>query len=121
MNGFKDGASSDDPFDGGEGEDGSGEAVINEEDESATQDSSEDSEVPPYAMRRNSVKEDRDMVPFWLQEVNEDRLEVVKDDVEERLGYDVYLTDFKEAVVLEGLENPERIAERLNEWGCEYA
>lgn len=77
--------------------------------------------VPPYALRRSSVKEDREMVPFWLQDENEDRLGDVKGEVENRLGYEVYLTDFKEAVVLEGLENPAAIAERLDEWGCEYA
>jgi len=77
--------------------------------------------VPPYALRRGSVKEGRVKVPVWLQEGNEERLGAVKDEVEGLLGYDVYMTDFKEAVVLEGLENPERVAERLDEWGCEYA
>ncbi len=77
--------------------------------------------VPPYAMRRDAVKENRVKVPVWLQSENEDRLHDVKSEVEDQLGYDVYMTDFKEAAVLQGLENPDAIAQQLDDWGCEYA
>lgn len=77
--------------------------------------------VPPLAMRRDGVKGERDMVPVWMQDDTEVRQKEVKQEVEEILGYDVYLTDFKEAAYLEGLSNPEGIAEKLEEWGCEYA
>lgn len=115
---MKDGTGGD-PFadDTGEGEQES----VTEQGTPITEEDSGSSGVPPYAMWRDGVKDGREMVPVWLQESTEDKLEAVKDDVEERLGYDVYLTDFKEAAVLEGLENPGAIARRLDEWGCEYA
>lgn len=74
----------------------------------------------PWAVRRDGVKDDRSKVPFWLQDEHEDRLGDVKREVEEHLGYDVYLTDFKEAAILHGLENPYKIATQLDEWGCEH-
>jgi len=102
--------SGDDPFEDDEPESVSGSSVA--------EDNGDDG-VPPYALRRGSVKEGRVKVPFWMRD--EERLDTVKDEVEDILGYEVYMTDFKEAVVLEGLGNPERVAERLDAWGCEYA
>lgn len=77
--------------------------------------------APPYAIRRDKVKDDREMVPFWLRSETKEQQENVKREVEELLGYDVYLTDFKEAAYLHGLENPLEIASQLEDWGCEYA
>lgn len=75
----------------------------------------------PYAVRRDSVNEDRENLPIWTRPETKARQTDVKAEVEDRLGYDVYLTDFKEAAYLEGLENPAAIAERLESWGCRYA
>ena len=75
----------------------------------------------PYAVRRSGVKAERDMEPVWMQAETVEKQKDVKQEVERILGYDVYLTDFKEAAYLEGLSNPEGIAERLDDWGCEYA
>jgi len=110
----KPGSSEDDPFADDEPE------SVREQGTPVVEDSGNGG-VPPYAMRRNAVKEDRVKVPVWLQDENEELQSRVKDEVEDLLGYDVYMTDFKEAAHLEGLVNPEAIAERLDEWGCEYA
>jgi len=75
----------------------------------------------PLAVRRDAVKEGRSMVPVWMQEETKDRQQDVKREVEDLLGYNVYLTDFKEAAFLHGLENPLEIANQLEDWGCEYA
>ena len=75
----------------------------------------------PYAVRRSGVKAERDMEPVWMRAETVEKQKDVKQEVEGILGYDVYLTDFKEAAYLEGLVNPEGIAKRLDSWGCEYA
>lgn len=82
---------------------------------------SNESNEPPYAIRRDEVQEGRSMVPVWVQEDVENRQQNVKRKVEDVLGYEVYLTDFKEAAYRHGLENPLEIASQLDDWGCEYA
>jgi len=109
--------SADDPFE----DDGEPESVREQGTPVAEDEDSGSGGVPPYALRRGSVKENRGKVPIWLQEENEELQSQVKDEVEEILGYEVYQTDFKEAAHLEGLVNPEAIADRLDEWGCEFA
>ena len=80
-----------------------------------------DEDEVAWAVRRSSVKSDREMHPFYAQESTIQREKEVKQIVEEQLGYDVYLTDFREAAHLEGLSNPAGIAEVLEDWGCKYA
>lgn len=75
----------------------------------------------PWAVRRDGVKDGRSMVPVWIQETTSERQQDVKRKVEDLLGYTVYPTDFKEAAMLHGLENPLEIASQLDEWGCGYA
>ena len=90
-----------------------------EEQDTSVVDSGNDG--PGYAVERSGVKDGREMTPLYLQDETEERAAEVKSEVEGILGYDVYMTDFKEAAYLEGLSSPEGIASRLDSWGCEYA
>lgn len=80
-----------------------------------------ESDAIPWAARRDGVKDGRKMKPVGMQEETLERQKAVKKEVGNILGYDVLLTDFKEAAYLHGLENPLEIATQLDEWGCEYA
>ena len=94
---------------------------VEDTDDDAQAASDADEEEVEWAIRRSSVKSDREMYPFYAQESTIQREKEVKQTVEEQLGYEVYLTDFREAAHLEGLSNPDGIAEVLEEWGCKYA
>ncbi|USZ70170.1 hypothetical protein NGM10_17925 (plasmid) [Halorussus salilacus] len=74
----------------------------------------------PWAVRRNSVKSDREMVQFYLREFVQERESEFQRAVENETGYDTYLTDVREAAYLVAMNHPEEVAGLLDEWGCEY-
>lgn len=74
----------------------------------------------PWAVQRNSVKSDREMVQFYLREFVQERESDFKRDVEAETGYDTYLTDVREAAYLVAMDHPDEVADLLDEWGCEY-
>jgi hypothetical protein len=136
---FGDDDSSDDPLgesnatDSGEAEpngDGGAAADASDSAEPAdvdTEDSSRDStgdaggdDGLPWAVERNSVKSDREMVQFYLREFAQDRESEFQREVEAETGYDTYLTDVREAAYLVAMNHPEEVAELLDDWGCEY-
>lgn len=71
----------------------------------------------PLKLRRDGVKDEREMVQFFLQNATEREENHAQSDVEDLLDEDVYLTDFREAAYLAGLRDPEATAEILREWG----
>ncbi|QKY19659.1 hypothetical protein B4589_004415 [Halolamina sp. CBA1230] len=99
-----------------------------EQADSATADHSEsiestsrtDREGLPYIYGRNSVKDDRKMIQYFLREETEAIEDDVKRAVESELGTDVLLTDLREALVRVAAEHPEEVADELRDWGYEY-
>jgi hypothetical protein len=87
--------------------------------EAGTDDDGDEAAVP-WAVRRNSVKSEREMVQFYLRERTQERESEFQRDVEADAGFSTYLTDVREAAYLVAMEHPEEVAELLTEWGCEY-
>lgn len=105
----------------GSGDDPFGEELDDVEDETINDESLEDSASVPWAVERNSVKSEREMVQFYLQESTQKREDDFKRDVEDEAGYDVYTTDLREAAYLVAMEHADEVAELLDEWGCQYS
>lgn len=78
----------------------------------------ESTESLPYIYQRDTVKDGRDQVPFFLRDhVRELENEFI-DQLEERLDETVYKADAREAVLEVAFENQiEATADRLREWG----
>ncbi|SHH66283.1 hypothetical protein [Halobaculum gomorrense] len=70
----------------------------------------------PYKLRRDSVKDERDMVQLYVQDSTERRSAARKAEFEEEHEVDIYLTDWREAAFLAGVEDRE-IVGVLREWG----
>lgn len=73
----------------------------------------------PYYYRRETVKEDRDQVPFFLRGHVQDLEDDFIDDLETRLNAsNVYKADAREAALQVVYENyADEVADLLREWG----
>lgn len=72
----------------------------------------------PYIYARETVKEDRDQVPFFLREDIQELESDFIDELESILGEDVYKADAREAALQAVYENyVEETAALLREWG----
>lgn len=76
-----------------------------------------DNESYPYKLRRKTVNDDREQVPFFLRDHVLDGEQGLKNELEKRLGETVYKSDYREAAMVIAQENPEQVAEKLREWG----
>ncbi|WP_225335963.1 hypothetical protein [Halomicrobium urmianum] len=74
----------------------------------------------PWAVERPSVKAERDMVQFYLQQSTLAKEEAFQREVAETAGYTPYVTDLREAAYLAAMQHPDEVADVLNDWGCEY-
>lgn len=119
----------DDPFDGDGGEEEETEATLDDhEDEVDAERPTRDVEQPsvtdrddlPYVLVRQTVKEDREMVQFFLREQFVDGERALRRDVEDLLETDVSKIDLREAAYAVAQERPEAVATVLREWGYEY-
>lgn len=71
----------------------------------------------PYKLRRDKVNEGREQVPYFLREEVIAAEADLQNALEERLGEDVYKSDYREAAMVVAQRNPELVAEVLREWG----
>jgi hypothetical protein len=71
----------------------------------------------PYKLRREKVNEGREQVPYFLREEIIDAEDELQSALEERLGEDVYKSDYREAAMVVAQRNPELVAKVLREWG----
>lgn len=71
----------------------------------------------PYLLRRNTAKDERTMVQFFLQEETSREESRSKVEVEQMLNEEILLTDFREAAFKAGLSHPDSIIEILQTWG----
>ncbi|MFC4990488.1 hypothetical protein [Saliphagus infecundisoli] len=121
MNGFKSGASSDDPFGGAGTDDGSEpESVPAEIDK---RDDDTDNEQPtsrslPWIYARDSITDGRSKtVQLHLQESTIEDQREAKTAVENELGDSIKKADLREAALLVGLAHVDEVADLLREWG----
>lgn len=89
--------------------------------DSPAEDVEESNESLPWAVQRDSVKSGREMVQFFLQADTQSEEREFERDVEDAAGYDVLLTDLREAAYLVAMNHPDEVAEILDEWGCEFS
>lgn len=73
----------------------------------------------PWVYTRSNVKQDRDMVQFYLRGAVQDAEGDLVDAVEDELGTSVSKTDVREAAVVAAMRRPEIVAEELERWGFE--
>lgn len=118
MTGMK-GGTGGDPFENYDPDEPEPADEVEEPEPEDTEDSGSDG--VPWAFERNSVKSDRELVQFFLQETTEEREKEFEREVEDIAGFDFYKTDFREAAYLVAMEHPEEVVEILEEWGCEHA
>lgn len=74
----------------------------------------------PYKYSRENVKEGREQRPIFLRPEVEDGIDDLVDDLESRLGEDVYKTDVMEAAIAVAQARPDLIADELREWGYDW-
>ena len=73
----------------------------------------------PWVYTRSNVKQDREMVQFYLREYLQQAEDRLVDEVSKQIGSEVTLTDVREAAYEAAMHNPELIVERLEAWGFE--
>jgi len=75
----------------------------------------------PYIHSRDGVKDGRTQRPVFLRDHIEDGIADLVAQMEAEFGEDVYKTDVTEAAMAIAEENPELVAEKLDEWGYGWA
>lgn len=81
---------------------------------------SEDSPTLPYIYQRETVKDGRDQIPFFLREPVQDEETTFINELEDELGEHVYKADAREAALLIAFEHPGEVAELLRQWGYDH-
>lgn len=71
----------------------------------------------PYKLRRSSVNDEREQVPYFMRPSVIDAEDELKETLEERLGETVYKSDYREAAMVVAQRNPSLVAAVLREWG----
>lgn len=136
MNGFKDGASADDPFadDSDDGDDAnvSDAGTTAEADVTDTPTTNKTTTTPggteeqdavgsdglPWIYQRNSITDGRQKtVQLHLQKPSLREEQNARSDVEVLLDESVHKADLREAALLVGLRNLDEVADQLREWG----
>lgn len=90
------------------------EAVIRE----PPQNGADDGGVP-WVYVRDNVKQDREMVQFYLREYVVEAEDDFVEEVSDELGTDVSKTDVREAAYEAAMHNVDEVVERLQAWGFE--
>lgn len=71
----------------------------------------------PYKLRRETVNEGREQVPYFLREEVTEGDDELQETLEDTLGETVYKSDYREAAMVVAQRNPELVADVLREWG----
>lgn len=95
-------------------EDRSTEAIVGE----PPQDGAADNGVP-WVYVRDNVKQDREMVQFYLRDFMLEAEDEFVDAVGDELGTDVSKTDVREAAYEAAMHNVDEVVDRLEAWGFE--
>lgn len=73
----------------------------------------------PWVYVRDTVKQDREMVQFYLRDYVVDAEDDFVDAVSDELGTDVSKTDVREAAYEAAMHNVDEVVDRLEAWGFE--
>ncbi|ELY63189.1 hypothetical protein [Natrinema versiforme] len=73
----------------------------------------------PWVYVRDTVKQDREMVQFYLRDYVVDAEDEFVDAVSDELGTDVSKTDVREAAYEAAMHNVDEVVDRLEAWGFE--
>jgi len=127
MTGFKDGASTDDPFDRSDEDPESTTSVAESGLDEPLQSSTEETQVGstdtglPWIYERSSITDGREKtVQLHLQDDTVDQQREVKTDVEMLIDESVKKADLREAALLVGFNHSEEVAAKLREWGYDH-
>ena len=74
----------------------------------------------PLKLRRDNVKDERDMVQLFVLDETKQRANTAKSQLEQNVGQSIYLTDFREAAYLAGLQNLDDTVAILEDWGYQF-
>jgi len=127
MTGFKDGASTDDPFSGNDEQNepttSAAESGLDEPLPSSNEETSAVSTNTglPWIYERSSITDGREKtVQLHLQDDTVDKQREVKTDVETLINESVKKADLREAALLVGFQHSEEVAAKLREWGYDH-
>lgn len=127
MTGFKDGASTDDPFSGDDEQNEPTTSVAESGLDEPLQSSNEEPSAVatdtglPWIYERSSITDGREKtVQLHLQDDTVDQQREVKTDVETLINESVKKADLREAALLVGFQHSEEIAAKLREWGYDH-
>lgn len=120
MTGMKEGAGEDpfadsDPMEPADASD-TAEATEEPEETSMTEPNQQLTEIP-MILRRDSVQDNRDRVPLFIQQETKSEERDALRELEDRFDDDVSLTDLREALMLAGLNNLDSVEAQLRDWG----
>jgi len=73
----------------------------------------------PWVYTRKNVKQDRDMVQFYLREFVQEAEGEFVDVIGAQLSHDVSKTDVREAAYVAAMRRPEIVVDELERWGFE--
>lgn len=82
-----------------------------------SQDKSYSDNSASYYHRRDTVKENRKMVQYFLRDETQDTEDEIHAEIEQELEADVSLIDVREAIVRVAADHIGEIADELREWG----
>ena len=82
-----------------------------------SQDKSDSDNSASYYHRRDTVKENRKMVQYFLRDETQDTEDEIHAEIEQELEADVSLIDVREAIVRVAADHIGEIADELREWG----
>lgn len=83
----------------------------------ASQDKSDSDNSKLYYSERDTVKENRKMVQYFLRDETQDTEDEIHAEIEQELEADVSLIDVREAIVRVAADHIGEIADELREWG----
>ena len=89
-------------------------------DQSSPETDGEDKPDLPYIFERDTVRGDRDQIPFFFREWVQQQEDEFIDTLEADVGEDVPKADAREAAQIFAHRNPEAVADVLREFGYDY-
>ncbi|WP_317176141.1 hypothetical protein [Halomontanus rarus] len=73
----------------------------------------------PWVYTRSNVKQDREMVQFYLRDFVEDAESDFVDAVSEEIGAEISKTDVREAAYVAAMRDVDTVVDELERWGFE--
>jgi predicted acylesterase/phospholipase RssA len=85
----------------------------------ASQDKSDSDNPKSYYSERDTVKENRKMVQYFLRDETQEIEDEIHERIEKEMEADISLIDVREAIVRMAADHISEIADELRDWGYE--